>query len=90
MEEEIIELEDEFIVLGIPKDTVEVTISAKVYHDGELLEVRRTMMPHEVREAFKEAETGYIPSDAVFSLTPLGEKYADELIRNQRKLFEEE
>lgn len=90
MEEEIIELEDEFIVLAIPKDTVEVTISAKVYHDGELLEVRRTMMPHEVREAFKEAETGYIPSDAVFSLTPLGEKYADELIRNQRKLFEEE
>ena len=90
MEEEIVELEDEFIVLAIPKDTVEVTISAKVYHDGELQEVHRTMPPHEVREAFKEAETGYIPSDAVFSLTPLGEKYAEELIRNQRELFEEE
>ncbi len=90
MAEEIIELENDFIVLAIPKDTVEVTISAKVYHNGKLQDVRRTMPPQEVREAFQEAKQGYIPSDAIITLTPLGEKYAEELIRNQRELFEEE
>ena len=90
MEEEIIELENDFIVLAIPKDTVEVTISAKVYRNGKLQDVRRTMPPQEVQEAFQEAKQGYIPSDAIFTLTPLGEKYAEELIRNQRDLFEEE
>lgn len=90
MEQEIIELENEFIVLAVPKSTVEVTISAKVYHDGKLQDVHRTMGFDEVREAFKEAEQGYIPSDAVFTLTPLGKKYAEELIQKQRSLFEEE
>lgn len=90
MDQEIIELENEFIVLAVPKSTVEVTISAKVYRDGKLQDVHRTMGFDEVREAFKEAEQGYIPSDAVFSLTPLGEKYAEELIKKQRGLFEEE
>lgn len=90
MEQEVIELENGFIVLAIPKNTVEVTISAKVYHNGELQDVYRTMDFQEVREAFKEAEQGYIPSDAVFTLTPLGEKYAQELIQKQRSQFQEE
>lgn len=90
MDQEIIELENEFIVLAVPKNTVEVTISAKIYHNGELQDVHRTMDFHEVREAFKEAEQGYIPSDAVFTLTPLGKKYVEELIQKQRSLFEEE
>ena len=90
MDQEIIELENEFIVLAVPKNTVEVTISAKIYHNGELQDVHRTTDFQEVREAFKEAEQGYIPSDAVFSLTPLGEKYVEELIKKQRGLFEEE
>lgn len=89
MEQEIIELENEFIVIAVPKNTVEVTISAKVYHDGKLQDVHRTMDFDEVREAFKEAEQGYIPSDAVFTITPLGEKYLDELKQKQRGLFEE-
>lgn len=90
MDQEIIELENEFIVLAVPKNTVEVTISAKIYHNGELQDVHRTMDFQEVREAFKEAEQGYIPSDSVFTLTPLGKKYAEELIQKQRGLFEEE
>ena len=90
MNKEIIELENEFIVLAVPKNTVEVTISAKIYHNGELQDVHRTMDFQEVREAFKEAEQGYIPSDAVFTLTPLGKKYVEELIQKQRGLFDEE
>lgn len=90
MDQEIIELENEFIVLAVPKSTVEVTISAKIYHDGKRQDVHRTMGLDEVREAFKEAEQGYIPSDAVFALTPLGKKCAEDLIQKQRSLFEEE
>lgn len=87
---EEIELENEFIVLAIPRDTIEVTISAKVYHDGTIQNVSRTMGLSEIREAFKEAEQGYVPSDAVFTLTPLGEQYVEELIKKQRNLFKEE
>ena len=87
---DIVELENSFIVLAVPTNSVEVSISAKVYQDGELQTVCRTMGLQEIREAFQEAEQGYIPSDAVFTLTPLGEKYVDELIRKQKELFEEE
>lgn len=61
---------EEFIVLAIPASTVEVTISAKVWHDGEVVEVKRTMPFDEVRDAIKEAQEGYIPSDAIFVLNP--------------------
>lgn len=65
-----IELQEEFIVLAIPENTVEVTISAKVWHDGEVLSVERTMPFQEVREAMKEAREGYMPSNAVFTFNP--------------------
>ena len=50
-----VELSEEFIVLAIPATTVEVTISAKVWCDGEVVEVKRTMPFDEVRGAIKEA-----------------------------------
>jgi hypothetical protein len=65
-----VELSEEFIVLAIPASTVEVTISAKVWHDGAVVEVKRTMPFDEVRDAIKEAKEGYIPSDALFVLNP--------------------
>ena len=68
-----IQLEEEFIVLAIPSSTIEVTISAKVWKDGEVKEVSRTMPFEEVRSAIEEARDSYIPSDAVFTLTELGE-----------------
>ncbi len=68
--EEVLRLDDEFIVIAIPKKTLEVNIEAKVWHNGEVITVARTMPFEEVREAFKEAEDGYMPSDAVFVLNP--------------------
>ena len=76
-----LELEQEFIVLAVPRDSVEIEISAKVYKDGELLDVARTMPLNEVREAIQEAKDCYIPSDAIFTLTDLGKEYAEELIK---------
>lgn len=79
-------LEQEFIVLGIPASTVKITINAKIWRNGEVIEVSRKMPFEEVRDAIKEAQEGYIPSDAIFTLTDLGreelerlrEKYSDE------------
>ena len=67
-------LENSYIVLEIPTATLEVTITAKVWHEGEVISVTRTMSFDEVKKAFKEAEDGYIPEDAVFALTEKGRK----------------
>ena len=86
---EMINLEDVFIVLAIPADTVEVEICATVYLDGELKKVSRKMPFNEVREAIKEADDGYIPSDAVFSLVPMGEDKIAALIKKYMDKTEE-
>lgn len=72
-------IEQEFIVLGVPASTVELTINAKIWRDGEVAEVSRKMPFEEVRDAIKEAQEGYIPSDAIFTLTDLGREELERL-----------
>lgn len=72
-------LEQNYIVLSLPTETVEVEITAKVYHDGELINVKKTLSIQEVHDAFKEAEEGYIPPDAKIQITEKGLKYLEEL-----------
>ena len=88
-EKEIIELDSGFIVLTVPSDTVEVEITATVYMNGKLQKVKRTMEFPEVREAMQEAEDGYIPSDAVFSLTPLPEEKITEIVKRYMERTED-
>ena len=72
-ESEYVELEEDFIVLAIPANTVELQIRAKVFNDGDVIEVGNKFSFACVRKMFKEAQDGYIPSDAVFSLAKVGE-----------------
>lgn len=81
-----IELEQEYIVLAIPSSALEVRIEAKIYYDGDVRKVQTTLGYDEVRAAIKEAQDGYIPSDAVFSLTPLGE----ESLRKLKEKYQDE
>ncbi len=83
--DDFLSLDEEFIVLAAPTDTVEVDIEAKIYHDGELFKVSRHMDFNEVRQAFAEAKTGYIPSDTLFSLAPVGEEKMLDLVRRYRE-----
>lgn len=76
---EKIYLEENYIVLSLPSETVEIEIIAKVYHDGELINVKKTLSIQEVRDGFKEAEEGYIPLDAEFQVTEKGLEYLEEL-----------
>lgn len=76
-----IELEQEYAIVSIPQNTVELTIFAKVYLDGEIKTVTTKYGMSEVREAIEEAEQGYIPSDGKYVLTEKGKRVA-ELIDN--------
>lgn len=85
------ELDEDFIVIGIPANTVEIELSAKVWHNGEVITVKRTLPFEEVKEAFKEAEEGYIPSDAVFVLNPNAPKSkVEQLVQTYLDRAEEE
>jgi hypothetical protein len=64
------ELNEDFIVIAVPANTVELDLKARVWYNGEVVTVARTLPFEEVKEAFKEAEEGYIPSNAVFVLNP--------------------
>ena len=75
-------LEEEYAVVSIPTNTVELTIGAKIYIDGELKEAHKIMNMQDIRKAVSEAEEFYIPEDAVFTLTDEGRKYAETLENN--------
>ena len=85
-----VELQERYIVLAIPKDTVEVEINAKVWHNGEIIAVSKTMCFDEVRAMFKEAEHGYIPENAVFTLTDAAREALEKLKHSQLCLFQED
>ena len=68
---ETVDLEQDFIVLAVPSDSVEIDITAKVYIGGLLKKVTCHLDFPEVRAAIKEAyEGGYLPSNALFTLAP--------------------
>lgn len=75
-----IELNEKWAVIGLPEDAVEVEIKAKVYVNGEIVKVGKTLNMKELREAFQEAEYSYIPSDAVFYLIDKGREYVEGLL----------
>ena len=77
-------LSEDYIVLTIPKATVELEINAKVYYDGDIMDVTRYMDMEEIKKAIKEAEDGYIPPDTEFYLTDKGRAAAEELENHGR------
>ena len=87
---DFMELDEDFIVLAVPSDAVEIDITATIFTDGELKHVTKHMDFREIREAFKEANEGYIPSNALFSLVPIGEDKITDLVRKYRNGIEEE
>lgn len=74
-------LDSEFIVLAIPASTVEVTISAKIWKDGEIIDVQKVMPFEEVRAAIKEAQDGYMPSDMIFTLADTQAEKLEKLLK---------
>lgn len=80
-ENEIIELDNQYAIVEIPENCVELTLQCTVFLDGKLQTVMRTMSMKDIKEAFGEyqvaEECGYIPPNAVFTLTEKGKDYAN-------------
>lgn len=74
---ETIELSEDFIVLTLPSDSVEVKMEVKVYFDGGIKTVVKTLGMKDLREAFREAEMWYTPPDIPITLTDKGKEMFD-------------
>ena len=74
MDDDRIRLDEDFIVLTIPRNTIELRMLMQVYIDGTVVPVTKDMDMHEVREAFKKAADGYIDEDDEFVLTDEAKK----------------
>lgn len=86
-DKEVVELTNRYAIVEIPENCVELTLQCKVYLDGRLQTVMRTMSLKEIREAFDEyndaEECGYIPPNALFALTEEGKEYVEDLMRKR-------
>ena len=81
--EDGIRLDEDFIVLTIPKNTVELRMLLQVYIDHTLVPVTKDMDMFEIREAFKKAEDGYIDEDDEFVLSDEAKAYLNSLGDNK-------
>ena len=78
-DEDGVELLEHRAMVTLPEDAVEAEFNVKVFHEGELISVKKTMNMSELREAFKKADDGYIDDDDRFVLTDKGMAYLDEI-----------
>ena len=78
----MIELPEHRAMIYLPEDACEVTIKARVFMNGELINVEQTISMQEIREAFRKADDGYIDEDDRFVLTDEGKDYLEQLARN--------
>ena len=81
--EDGIRLDEDFIVLTIPKNTIELRMLLQVYVDHTLVPVTKDMDMFEIREAFKKAEDGYIDEDDEFVLSDEAKAYLDRIGDNK-------
>ena len=77
-----IELSEKMAVIAVPENAVEISLSIKVFNNGDIVKVGRTLGMSEVQAAIREADLNYIPDNAVFSVTEKGLKMLEELEPN--------
>lgn len=67
-----VELSEHRAMIYLPEDACEITIDARVFHEGELIHVSKVMNMQEIREAYRKADDGYIDDDDQFVITEKG------------------
>ena len=73
-----IEIPEHRAMIGLPENSVEVQIRAKVFQNGDLINVSKTLDMSDLRAAFQKADDGYIDDDDRFVLTDKGMAYFEE------------
>ena len=79
-----VELQTHRAMIYLPENSVEVTITAKVFHDGEIVNVSNKYDMEQIRDAFRKADDGYIDDEDKFVLTDEGKAYLEELENRNR------
>lgn len=82
---EMVELMEHRAMIEIPENSVAVTITAKVYHDGEIINVGKELGISEIRSAFRKADDGYIDDNDTFVITDKGRAWLEELERERNE-----
>ena len=72
-----IELTEDRAMLYVPHNALEGTLVFKIYYNGEIKTVQKTINQDELREAVRKAEEGYIDEDDRFVLTDKGREYLE-------------
>lgn len=82
-DQESIELMEHRAMIELPEDAVEAQIKVKVFHDGEIVDVVKTLKMSDLRTAFRKADDGYIDDEDTFVLTDKGMAYLEERSKGQ-------
>jgi len=82
-DKEYIALKEHRAIIGLPENTVELIVTAKVFEDGKLQTVSMTYSMAQVRDMFEKADNGYIDDDDRFVITEKGFAWLEEL-ENER------
>ncbi len=75
---EEIELKEHRAMVTLPENSVCVEMNCRVFHDGEIINVSKTLSMEDVRTAFQKADDGYMDDDDRFTLTEKGLKWLEE------------
>ena len=73
-----IELMNHRAMVELPENAVEVQLRIKVFHEGELITVGRTLSMDDIRTAFRKADEGYIDDDDEFVITEKGLQWLED------------
>lgn len=82
-DKDYVELKEHRAIVCLPENTVELTVTAKVFEGGELQTVSLTYSMSQVREMFEKADKGYIDDDDRFMITDKGLEWLEELNRER-------
>ena len=75
----MVELEENGIVVNIPKNAVALSIHAKVLNaDGEIINVQKDLTADDIYEARRDYDDNYDDPNARYVITEEGIKYLEE------------
>lgn len=81
-----IEINEDRAILWVPHNALEGRMEFKLYMDGKIVTVAKTLTQDDLLTAVRKAEAGYIDEDDRFELTEAGKEYVQSLM--QQKNYE--
>lgn len=77
-DKDMIEVPTHRAMIEFPENAVEIEVKAKIYSEGELINVSKTYNLNDIREMFQKADDGYIDDNDRFMITDKGLEWLEE------------